>query len=190
MTTVFRTPHVRLVLLAVALVAPASADGWVTSDMGDDLQVARGCARVTRHSQWQRQAVLAALDMEEILAIAGEGNYKLQSAWQYPGSVYHTGDLGMDKYNVKNIALAKQLVQESGYKGEKIVVVNTKEIPVIYALTSVAIPRMREIGLNVEEQVVDWSGFIGRIQQPEYKRHVDHQFVPITRAGSVCLGPS
>ncbi len=91
--------------------------------------------------------------------------------WRTCGSYFVCGaaygsEAGSEVYK-PDIAKAKQLLAESGYKGEKIVVINTKEIPVIGALTTVAIPKMREIGLNVEEQMVDWSTFIGRIQKKD-----------------------
>ena len=114
-----------------------------------------------------RQAVLAALDMEEILAIAGEGNYMLQSAWQYPGSVYHTGDLGKDKYNVKDIALAKKLVQESGYKGEEIIFLTDSTIKNHNETAVVATEQLKsKLGLNVKLQVVDWPSASSKRLQP------------------------
>lgn len=114
-----------------------------------------------------RQAVLAALDMEEILAIAGEGNYKLQPAWQYPGSVYHTGDLGKDKYNVKDLALAKKLVQESGYKGEEIIFLTDSTIKNHNETAVVATEQLKKnLGLNIKLQVVDWPSASQKRLQP------------------------
>jgi len=113
-----------------------------------------------------RQAVLAGLDMEEILAIAGEGNYMLQSAWQYPGSVFHTGDLGKDKYNVKDVALAKKLIAESGYKGEEINFLTDSTIFNHNQTAIVATEQMKKLGLNVKLQVVDWPSAFQKRQQP------------------------
>ena len=116
-----------------------------------------------------RQALAYAFaDQTEFMQAA----YGDQRWWRTCGSYFVCGtaygsEAGSEPYAKRDIAKAKQLLAESGYKGEKIIVVNTKEIPVIFALTSVAIPRMKEIGLNVEEQVVDWSGFIGRIQKKD-----------------------
>src|SRR5205823_4578732 len=104
-----------------------------------------------------RQAVLAALDMEEILAIAGEGNYQLSHSWQYPGTVHHAGDVGKDKYNVKDLALAKKLVQESGYKGEEITFLTDSTIKNHNETAVVASEQLKsKLGLNIKLQVVDW----------------------------------
>jgi peptide/nickel transport system substrate-binding protein len=58
-----------------------------------------------------RQAILYTLDMEEILAIAGDGLYQVNHAWQYAGTVHHAGDVGKEHYNVKDIPRAKRLLQ-------------------------------------------------------------------------------
>ena len=113
-----------------------------------------------------RQAVLAGLDMEEILAIAGEGNYLLSPAWQYPGSVYHTGDLGKDKYNVKDVALAKKLIAESGYKGEEITFLTDSTIFNHNQTAIVATEQLKKLGLNVKLSVVDWPSASAKRLQP------------------------
>ena len=49
-----------------------------------------------------RQAIQATLDCEEIMAIAGEGLYRLTHGWQHPGTTYFAGDVGKEHYNQKN----------------------------------------------------------------------------------------
>ena len=41
----------------------------------------------------QRRAIQAALELEEIAAICSDGLYRLDPAWQYPGTTYFTGDV-------------------------------------------------------------------------------------------------
>ena len=50
-----------------------------------------------------RQAIQAALDIDEILAAATDGNYQLNPGWVYPASAYYVPDAGRALYNQKNL---------------------------------------------------------------------------------------
>ena len=54
-----------------------------------------------------RKAVQAALDMDEIMDAASDGNYKLNVGFQYPNQPTYT-DAGKDTYNLHDPALAKK----------------------------------------------------------------------------------
>ena len=55
-----------------------------------------------------RRAVQAALDMDEIMDAASDGNYKLNVGFQYPNQPDYT-DAGKETYNINDPALAKKL---------------------------------------------------------------------------------
>jgi peptide/nickel transport system substrate-binding protein len=57
---------------------------------------------------------------------------------------------------------AKQLFAEAGYRGEKIVLISTGEIPSIAALGGVTADNLRKIGVNVEVAVSDWGTMVAR----------------------------
>ncbi|MBI3499941.1 MAG: ABC transporter substrate-binding protein [Proteobacteria bacterium] len=103
-----------------------------------------------------RQAIQAILDDEEILAIAGDGLYQLTHGWQHPGSTYFAGDVGKEFYNVKDVAKAKALLAEAGYKGEEIVVLTDSTIKNHNDTGVVAAEQLRKAGLNIKLNVVDW----------------------------------
>ena len=65
-----------------------------------------------------RQAIQAAMDMEELMEAATDGAYKLNIGFQYPGQAFYT-EAGKETYNQKNKEKAKKLLAEGGYKGEK-----------------------------------------------------------------------
>jgi peptide/nickel transport system substrate-binding protein len=113
-----------------------------------------------------RQALAHAFDQKEFMTAAyGDARWwRARQSYFVCGAPYGT-EAGSETYAKPDLAKARALLAEAGYKGEKVVVINTKELAVVYALTQVAISRMREIGLNVEEQVVDWGNFIGRISK-------------------------
>jgi peptide/nickel transport system substrate-binding protein len=103
-----------------------------------------------------RQAIQAIIDAEEIMAIAGEGLYRLTHGWQHPGTAYFAGDIGKEFYNQKNIAKAKQLLAEAGYKGEEIVVLTDSTIANHQSTGVVAAEQLKKAGLNIRLNTVDW----------------------------------
>src|SRR6185437_15264055 len=72
-----------------------------------------------------------------------------------PGSPF-ASDTGMEVITGKrDLALAKRLIAESGYKGEKVVVM-APEIPEYRAMSEVAYSTFQQVGLNAELQSMDW----------------------------------
>ncbi len=102
-----------------------------------------------------RQAILASLNMDEIMDAASDGDYKLNPSLQYEGTNYYS-DAGKEFYNQHNPARAKQLLQEGGYKGEKVVLLTTREIPYLYNSALVMSGQMKAAGINAELLVLDW----------------------------------
>ncbi len=102
-----------------------------------------------------RQAILASLDMNEIMDAASDGDYKLNPSVQFPGTPYFT-DAGHEFYDQHNIAKAKQLLAEAGYKNEKVILLTTREIPYIYNTALVMSQQMKAAGINAELLVLDW----------------------------------
>jgi peptide/nickel transport system substrate-binding protein len=103
-----------------------------------------------------RQAIQAAVDPEEVMAISTDGSYRLLHGWQYPNTPYFQGDLGKETYNQKNQAKAKQLLQESGYKGEELVILTDSSFK-NHNDTAITIgEQLKAIGMKVNVRVVDW----------------------------------
>ena len=61
-----------------------------------------------------------------------------------------------------NLAKAKQLIQEAGYKGEKIVLLSATDQPIVHGQALVTLDALRKAGLNVELQANDWGTLITR----------------------------
>ena len=101
-----------------------------------------------------RRAVQAALDMEEIMAIAFADIYQMDPSWLYPGHGFHTM-AGADKFNQANLKLGKELLAKSSYKGEKLIFIVDNIRPNTDTATVVQ-QRLKEIGINVEVSVADW----------------------------------
>ncbi|MEK7443792.1 MAG: ABC transporter substrate-binding protein, partial [candidate division NC10 bacterium] len=116
-----------------------------------------------------RQAFLAALDMEPIMA-AGVGNkdfYRLDGALFYPEQGLMHSQSGVTGYNHKSKDKARRLLQEAGYKGEPVRWITTKEYDWMYTTALVARQQMEEAGFKVDLQVLDWATLVQRRNKPE-----------------------
>lgn len=102
-----------------------------------------------------RQAVQAALDMDEIMDAASDGNYSLNVGFQYPNQPSYT-DSGKETYNIKDAAKAKALLAKSGYKGEPVILLTNKDYPPMYNSALVMQQQLQSVGINAQMKVVDW----------------------------------
>jgi peptide/nickel transport system substrate-binding protein len=111
-----------------------------------------------------RQAVLHAVNQEKF--VAGMG-YPLDmrltycSTWFICGGPNQT-DAGAGPYRQPDLARARQLLAEGGYKGEKIVVLLPTDISYLNAAALVAIQTLKSIGMNVDAQSSDWASITAR----------------------------
>lgn len=113
-----------------------------------------------------RKAVQAALDMDEIMDAASDGNYTLNVGFQYPGRPGYT-DAGKETYNIKNPTLAKKYLAESGYKGEPVILLTNKDYPPMYNSALVMQQELQAIGINAQMKVVDWPTSVQLSQKPD-----------------------
>jgi len=102
-----------------------------------------------------RRAVQAALDMDDIMDAATDGNYRLNVGFQYPGRAGYT-DAGKDTYNIKDPARAKALLKEAGYTNAPVVILTNKDYASMYNAAVVMAEQMKAVGINAQLQVVDW----------------------------------
>ena len=102
-----------------------------------------------------RQAVQAALNMDDIMDAATDGAYRLNVGFQYPGRPGYT-DAGKETYNQNDPARAKALLQEAGYKNEPVVILTNKDYASMYNTAVVMAEQLKTVGINAQLQVVDW----------------------------------
>jgi peptide/nickel transport system substrate-binding protein len=103
-----------------------------------------------------RQAVQAAIDAEEVMAISTDGSYRMTHGWQHPGTPYFQGDLGKEHYNQKNEEKAKKLLAESGYKGEELLILTDSSFKNHNDSAVTIGEQLKKIGIKVNVKVVDW----------------------------------
>lgn len=77
------------------------------------------------------------------------------------GSAHET-DAGAAPYRRPDIAKARQLLAEAGYKGEKVVLLVPSDVTYLNAIGLMAAQTMRSIGINVDMQTMDWASIGSR----------------------------
>ncbi len=111
-----------------------------------------------------RQALLYAVNQEDyVLGIAGsKENGKVCPSYFTCGTPL-SSELGAEPLKGKrDLAKAKQLIKEAGYKGEKIVIISATDQPIVHSQSLLTTEMLRGLGLNVELQAGDWGTLITR----------------------------
>lgn len=106
-----------------------------------------------------RQALRHAIDQEKFVAAMG---YPEDLRMNYCASFFICGSpnetsAGAEPYRKVDMTLAKKLLAEAGYKGEKVVVMLPTDVAYLNSATLVAIQAMQDLGMNVDIQSMDWA---------------------------------
>jgi len=110
-----------------------------------------------------RQALALAINQPDYMAVSF-----VRPEWGQPclsffvcGSPNGT-TAGSEPYRTPNLERARQLLRESGYNGEKIVLLQSREVLFVAQSTDLAADNLRKIGLNVEVVESDWGTYMAR----------------------------
>jgi peptide/nickel transport system substrate-binding protein len=71
-------------------------------------------------------------------------------------------EVGSEDFRHPNLEKARQLIIESGYKGEKVVLIGGADVPAYNTLTLMTADRLKKIGINVDLQLSDWGSVSAR----------------------------
>ena len=111
-----------------------------------------------------RRAVLAAVTQEDYMRAAVGDDTTL---WRQCQSLFACGTpYGNEAIGKKlmpgKLDLAKKLLAESGYAGQKVVIINPTDFPLIGPLGQVSAALLKAIGMNVDLQETDWGTVVQR----------------------------
>jgi peptide/nickel transport system substrate-binding protein len=112
-----------------------------------------------------REAVLNLVDQKDYMrAVAGDEKY-----WRTCAAIFICGGTPFESnagaeilLKGPNPARAKQLIQEAGYKGERIVLMSATDQPIVHGQALVTRERLSAAGLNIDFQANDWGTLITR----------------------------
>jgi len=116
-----------------------------------------------------RQAILACLDMEKILAFIQNGLeefYTLNPGLFWPNQKKWWSDAGKEFYNQHDPEKAKALMKEAGYQGEPITILTSPDYYWAQSTALAVADQLSAVGFNVKLWSVDW-GSIPSLQVAE-----------------------
>lgn len=110
-----------------------------------------------------RQAVQAVVTQRDYLdvVVGNPDDYSICGALFGCGTPLET-EAGFIDNGTPNLERAKELVKESGYKGEKVVIITPGDVASFSALAPMTQQILASIGIESEIQTMEWSAFLTR----------------------------
>ncbi|MFQ3622099.1 MAG: ABC transporter substrate-binding protein [Acetobacteraceae bacterium] len=110
-----------------------------------------------------RQALLRAVRQADYMAavMGADPKYWRTGVGVFtPGTPLATNE-GLDAFK-EDLDLARRMIRESGYNGERVVLLATTDIASLAALSQVTGDLLRRLGVNVDYQATDWGTVVQR----------------------------
>jgi peptide/nickel transport system substrate-binding protein len=108
-------------------------------------------------NQTLRQALLAAIDAEEVLAAGfAEGFAVVDPSLTLPETAWYT-TAGEEFFNQADHDRAQELAEEAGYDGEPIRFMTSNERQALHNMALITTQQLEDAGFNIDLQVMDWA---------------------------------
>ncbi|MBI1243696.1 MAG: ABC transporter substrate-binding protein [Alphaproteobacteria bacterium] len=109
-----------------------------------------------------RRAVMMAVNQNDYLqAIIGNKEYYKVCKSFFTCGTPMASDVGIENA-AGDLNKAKQMLKESGYKGEKVVIISPTDIPTNHLQSLVTEDLLKKLGMNVELVATDWGSVLAR----------------------------
>ncbi|MDR7418558.1 MAG: ABC transporter substrate-binding protein, partial [Armatimonadota bacterium] len=115
-----------------------------------------------------RQAFLAALDMSKIMA-GTFGNplmFRVDGSLMFKESPWYSRE-GLGPYNRRDLATARRLMAEAGYRGQPVRWITSQAFDWAYKPALIASQQLEEAGFAMDLQVLDWATVLSRRANPD-----------------------
>ena len=111
-----------------------------------------------------RRAVQMVMDRPEIIAAEGvpESFTRTDCVTIYGCGTFYAGDAGSDLIRETGLERARALLQQAGYRGERIVYMQPADSALINPIGMVMMDRLKRAGFNIDVQTSDWSSHAQR----------------------------
>jgi peptide/nickel transport system substrate-binding protein len=114
-----------------------------------------------------RRAIVAALDTPQIVDAVTYGLGVPNNSLVSVGSLFHT-----EAHNVGytyDPAAVPALLQEAGYKGEKITILTNRRSAINYDTAVIAQAMLQSVGVNAEIEVLEWASQLDRFNSGNFQ---------------------
>jgi peptide/nickel transport system substrate-binding protein len=137
-----------------------------------------------------RQALAYATDQADFMA----GGFGDEQWWKRCNSYFICGspngtEAGAEIFGKPDLAKARQLLAESGYKGEKLVLSSSMDIAPIGRMAEVAADALRKVGFNIDLQFADWGTVTTRQQNRGTNEQGGWNLFVTTASGATMQSP-
>jgi peptide/nickel transport system substrate-binding protein len=110
-----------------------------------------------------RRAIARAVNQADLLqAMVGNPDFFRACYSAFPCGTTFDNGAGSDFIRQANLDDARRILRESGYNGERFVILATTDIPIQTAMAQVIADAARRIGVNVDAQAMDWATVLQR----------------------------
>jgi peptide/nickel transport system substrate-binding protein len=112
-----------------------------------------------------RQALLPAIDQQDYVAavLGDQAEYARLPVGYFTAGSPMASDAGMQALTGKrDVALARKLVEASGYAGETVVIMDPADQPQMHAMAEVTRGVYESLGLKVRSESTDWGTLLSR----------------------------
>ena len=122
----------------------------------------------TENGRLVRQAIQAAVNAENVMKGYGSPElWFLCPALMHCGTPWGAPTTNTEAYNQNNPAKAKALLEQAGYAGEEIIIIDPTDFPTIHPMVLPVKEALEAVGMNIKIRATDWAGAIAAIGQSE-----------------------
>ena len=136
-----------------------------------------------------RRAMQALTNAEEIMQGYGPADLWSTCPSLWSCGTFFADEIVPEKYDMRNVELAKQLLDEAGYDGEPIIVLDPADYPTIHPISIVLNEQLKRAGVNVDYRVVDWATEVQLILAPKDSTAVNEWHIAPTWMSSWAFLP-
>lgn len=113
-----------------------------------------------------RQAIAAALDLEEIADAGLNGHYRMSPSFMQEEQKDWVSENGSDLYNNPDADEVKRLLDEAGYDDEPVRLITSRDYAYMYNSAVVIQEQLAKHDINLELEVYDWATVTNKRDDP------------------------
>jgi len=115
-----------------------------------------------------RRAVRLGMNQEEYMAAVTGGDNAIWKSCKalFPCDTMYGEEIGKNSMT-GDVDAARKALKAAGYAGEKVVIINPADVPTIGPFGQVTYDYLKQIGMNVELQEMDWNTLAQRRTKPD-----------------------